>query len=107
MYACDATEIREVLPRGAVTPLPGAPATVLGLVNVRGTIVTLVDGGLLLHGVPAAPTGTILVVDHGARGVGIAVDGVADVRAVRSDEEYLRCDLRAVAAAAVTVLEDR
>ncbi|MGH7567778.1 MAG: chemotaxis protein CheW, partial [Gemmatimonadales bacterium] len=36
--------VREILPRLEPTRIPGAPAVVAGLVNVRGTLVTVVEG---------------------------------------------------------------
>lgn len=107
MYACEVDAVREVVPRTLVTPIPAAPGAIVGLVNVRGAVVTVVDGGVVLHGTPAEPTGAILVVDLGPRGVGLAVDRVADVRGIREDEEYTRLDVRALAARFVTITEDR
>jgi chemotaxis signal transduction protein len=75
--------------------------------NVRGRIVTVVDGSLLLHGTPCDRRhATVLLVDVGPRGVGLAVDVVADVRVVRADEEYPVVDVRAAVARVVTISED-
>jgi chemotaxis signal transduction protein len=53
----------EVVRRPVTTPLPGAPSPALGLINVRGAIVTLLDGGALLAGVmpPVASRSDVLV----------------------------------------------
>jgi purine-binding chemotaxis protein CheW len=71
--------LREVLLAVPVTALPGAPAAVRGVANVRGTLVTVVDGRRLL-GEPAdrPPEATVLV-RHGPRTVGLAVDDVEDL----------------------------
>lgn len=87
VYGSEIDAIREVLPWRAVTRLPGAPAHVRGLINVRGTLVTVVDLGVLLD--PARPPvaeGSILVVAHGTRLAGVAVDEVMDVRPVVEEE---------------------
>ena len=87
VYGSDIGDIREVLPYRRVTRLPGAPAYVQGLLNLRGTIVTVVDLGQRLD--PArAPVrqGSILVAAVGSRLAGIAVDDVMDVRPVISGE---------------------
>jgi purine-binding chemotaxis protein CheW len=47
-YAIELTAIREVVLAPTVTPLPGAPATVLGVVNLRGEVVPLLDTAALL-----------------------------------------------------------
>ncbi len=42
--AADVDQVREILPRLPTTRIPGAPPVVAGLVNVRGTLVTVVEG---------------------------------------------------------------
>jgi purine-binding chemotaxis protein CheW len=71
--------LREVLPDVLVTVLPGAPAEVRGVANVRGTLLTVVDGRRLV-GEPAdrQPEATV-VVNHGSRVIGLAVDDVEDL----------------------------
>ena len=75
--------VREIIPFRRATRLPGAPSFVLGLINLRGTIVTVLDLGARL-GVGAADRseGSIVLVQHGTRTVGVAVDEVRDVRPV-------------------------
>src|SRR6266550_1296153 len=51
-YACEMDAFREIVPNQEMTRLPGAPDTVCGLINLRGTIVTVIDGGTAL-GKPA------------------------------------------------------
>ncbi len=48
LCALDATEVQEVIRLGPVTPVRYAPEAVLGIVNLRGKIVTIVDLGLRL-----------------------------------------------------------
>jgi purine-binding chemotaxis protein CheW len=81
-----ASSAREILPSQSATRIPGAPEGVLGLVNVRGALLTLFDGHRLL-GQPADPSaeGAILVVDHGGRRAGIAVSEVSDLLHVAPD----------------------
>ncbi|WP_439858596.1 chemotaxis protein CheW [Pseudomonas sp. MBLB4136] len=42
-YAIESEHVAEVLPLAQYTPLPGVPPFVLGIVNVRGHIVSLLD----------------------------------------------------------------
>src|SRR5205823_8463839 len=44
LCATEAERVREILPRLEPTRIPGAPPVVAGVVNVRGTLVTLVEG---------------------------------------------------------------
>jgi pantoate kinase len=48
----------------------------------------------------------LLVVDAGSRGVGLAVERVADVRALREEEGYTELDVREVVARVVAISED-
>ena len=71
--------LREVLPALPLTMLPGAPDAVLGVANVRGTLVTVVDGRRILgESDRLAPDATVLVDLHG-KPVGLAVDSVEDL----------------------------
>jgi purine-binding chemotaxis protein CheW len=72
--------VREIIPARRPTRLPGAGTYVAGLVNVRGTIVTVIDLAARLADVPAKGTGSIVLIEHGAKLVGVAVDEVLDVR---------------------------
>lgn len=107
--------MREVVPldaRARLTRMPGVPDTVIGLLNVRGRIVTVLDAGALLHGAAttrgsaATSHAMALIVDCGAHGVGLAVERVADVRALRADEGYQQLDVRALVRAAVVLTEE-
>ena len=52
--AAEVDQVREILPRLPTTRIPGAPSVVAGLVNVRGTLVTVVEGWRALGQAPAA-----------------------------------------------------
>ena len=81
-----AAAAREILPPQTATRIPGAPEAVVGLVNVRGALLTLFDGHRLLGQEPDATTeGAILVVDHGGRRAGLAVSEVSDLLVVPPD----------------------
>lgn len=80
-YACDLTAAQEIIPLRPCTRLPGAPAFVRGLINVRGTIVTVLDLRVRLEaGSTPSDVGTVLLVRHGQRLVGVVVDEVLDVK---------------------------
>lgn len=86
-YGCDIETVREIIPWRKATRLPGAPSFVLGLVNVRGTIVTVLDLGQRLEpGREPIRDGSIVMAEYGSRTVGIAVEEVMDVRVLREEE---------------------
>jgi purine-binding chemotaxis protein CheW len=87
MFGCGIDAVREIVPQRRATRLPGAPASVQGLINLRGTIVTVVDLALWLGDEqPAPPNGSIVLVDYGARVAGVAVDEVLDVQIVARED---------------------
>src|ERR1044071_4210544 len=47
--AAPAGIVREILPRLTATRIPGVPQAIEGLVNVRGTLLTVLDGHVLLQ----------------------------------------------------------
>jgi purine-binding chemotaxis protein CheW len=86
-FACEMESFREIVTAQAMTRLPGAPETVCGLINLRGTIVTVIDGGIVL-GKPAyvRTRGLILLADYLERWIGIGVDDVRDIQDVPIDQ---------------------
>ncbi len=88
VYGCDIGAVREIIPWRRATRLPGAPPHVQGLINLRGTIVTVLDLGARLdaaHPPMRDVGGSIVLVEHGARVVGVAVDEVLDVQAIAEE----------------------
>jgi purine-binding chemotaxis protein CheW len=85
-FACEMESFREIVTPLPMTRLPGAPDTVCGLINLRGTIVTVIDGGIVLgkQGYVRAQ-GLILLADYLERWVGIGVDDVRDIQDVPVD----------------------
>jgi len=80
-YGCDIGLTQEIIPLRPLTRLPGAPAFVRGLINVRGTIVTVLDLRARLEPARGPSTsGSIVLVRHDERLVGMIVDEVLDVR---------------------------
>lgn len=78
-------QVREVVRAEGVAPIPGMPVAQAGIVNVRGAIVTVLDLQAALGGVRAPAPASVVLVQHGARAVGLAVDAVHDVRDVEAE----------------------
>src|SRR5438876_9599869 len=69
--AAEVDQVREILPRLPTTRIPGAPPVVAGLVNVRGTLVTVVEGWRALDLPPLSPTPSA---DEGATGTTLLLE---------------------------------
>src|SRR5512143_1429937 len=80
-YGVAILNVQEIKGYAPVTPIPNTPAYVKGVMNLRGTIVPVIDLRLRL-GMPAAEYGpftVIVVLAVGAKVVGAIVDAVSDV----------------------------
>lgn len=79
--------IREIVPITDTTRLPGAPSYVRGLINLRGTLITVMDAALCLYGVEADEAlASILLVEHRGRIAGVIVDNVFDIQSLPASE---------------------
>lgn len=80
-YAIDIGLVQEIRGYGAVTRMANAPAFLKGFINLRGSIVPLIDLRIALgQAEPAYDASTVVIIlifAHGA--TGIVVDRVADV----------------------------
>jgi len=92
-YAADASVVREILPAQNATRIPGATESVRGLINVRGRLITLVDGRKALSHPPDGGDGPIVILDVGDRAVGFAVDAVLDFCSVSTGDLTERGEL--------------
>lgn len=77
---------REIVPVEPATRIPGAGTAVQGLVNVRGSLLTVIDGQRLLGREQGEAPESVLVLELAGRTVGLAVDRVLDLLTVPAGE---------------------
>ena len=88
LYGVNVMQIREVLRYTEITPVPGAPFYVLGIINLRGNVVTVIDTRLRF-GLSETETNDqtrIVIIETENQVVGILVDAVAEVVYLRQSE---------------------
>lgn len=86
IYGCSLSAVKEIIPYRPATRLPGAPPFVSGLINLRGTIITVVHLGRRLGVSEETRTdGSIILVEHGNKCMGFEVDEVMDVQPLATD----------------------
>ena len=91
-YGVDILRVQEIRGYSAVTKIPHAPAHVLGVLNLRGSIVPIVDLRMRFSLDRAEYTAvTVIIVvsvmsSAGRRDFGVVVDGVSDVVDVNTEE---------------------
>ncbi|HVE22173.1 MAG TPA: chemotaxis protein CheW, partial [Acidocella sp.] len=63
------------------TPLPHAPSYIKGMINLRGSVLAIIDLAERLGLPSVAPNGTsvVVVIEHGDRVIGLLVDAVSDI----------------------------
>ena len=81
-YALPVEGVREITRRDPITPVPGAPAAVLGVWNLRGDVVAAIDLAAMLGLAPGDCEGRIVVVEEGLLHAGLAVEEVLEVEAL-------------------------
>ncbi|KKP15901.1 chemotaxis protein CheW [Vibrio cholerae] len=87
-YGINVMQVREVLRYTEIAPVPGAPDYVLGIINLRGNVVTVIDTRSrfgLMQGEITDNT-RIIVIESERQVIGILVDSVAEVVYLRSSE---------------------
>lgn len=87
-FAMDIRSIREIRGWIASTHLPHAPSFIKGMINLRGTVLVVIDLAERL-GLPAlepSPASVVVVVvEHGDKVAGLLVDAVCDIITVTDD----------------------
>ncbi len=79
VYALDAAVVREVVSEPQITALPTAPATILGVFNLRGEVVPVFDTAALL-GVGRIPAVRFVLVATTSAGLaGLVLSGLPKV----------------------------
>jgi purine-binding chemotaxis protein CheW len=87
-FCVETLAIREIRGWAPCTPLPHAPRDVLGVMNLRGSVIPIIDLAARL-GMPAAqPTerSAIVVAEVHGKVVGLVVERVSDILSVSPDD---------------------
>jgi chemotaxis signal transduction protein len=92
-YAMPVEFVLEVAELGELAPVPRSRPEMLGVWNLRGQILPVVDLALLL-GIPrSAPPRRLLVAEAGGRQAGFAIDNVSAVGELADPAEEAESDL--------------
>ena len=87
-YGINVMMVREVLKNTEIAPVPGAPSFVLGIINLRGNVVTVIDTRkrFSLPLVEPDDASRIIIIEMEEQVVGMMVDSVAEVATLRESE---------------------
>lgn len=87
-YGIKVMQVQEVLRMTEIAPVPGAPHYVLGIINLRGNVVTVIDTRRRfgLSDAESDDETRIVIVEADNNVVGILVDSVAEVVDLKTSE---------------------
>ena len=109
-FCIDAHDVRELRGWTQETRLPSAPAYVRGVINLRGTILPVVDLAVRLGmtATDCTARSAVIVVSSGTRLVGLLVDAVCDIveapeDALQPTPDFGRFDIAALTPFLVTI----
>ena len=87
-YGINVMQVQEVLRVAEIAPVPGAPSYVLGIINLRGNVVTVIDTrnrfGLMSK--ETDDNSRIVIIETESHIIGILVDSVAEVVELRASD---------------------
>lgn len=96
-FSIDIAQVREIRRWGPYTSVPHSPVGVLGVMNLRGSVIPIYDlaARLGLAETPENPRNVIVVVTHGDQTVGLLVESVSEIMSVASESIQVTPEMRA------------
>ncbi|KKO48206.1 chemotaxis protein CheW [Arsukibacterium sp. MJ3] len=87
-YGINVMQVQEVLRYTEIAPVPGAPEYVMGIINLRGNVVTVIDTRARFGLAPGDATdhSRIVIIEAERQVIGILVDSVAEVVYLKQSE---------------------
>jgi purine-binding chemotaxis protein CheW len=87
-FGIEITKIREIILLGEITHVPETPPYVKGLINLRSTVIPVIDLRIrcALPKAARSDESRIMVLQANGRTVGILVDAVSEVLRVKQDQ---------------------
>lgn len=91
----DIRQVREIRRWSPVTPLPHSPAEVLGVMNLRGSVIPIFDLAVRfgLDRTPDNPRNVVVIAAHDNQTVGLLVESVSEILSVSPDRIQATPDL--------------
>ncbi|MEM6891095.1 MAG: chemotaxis protein CheW [Pseudomonadota bacterium] len=87
-YCIDIMRVRENRRWSPTTTLPHSPPFMMGTMNLRGEVIPIVDLACMFGLPPIVPTDrhVVVIVEHGNRIIGLAVEAVRRILSVEADQ---------------------
>ena len=87
-YGVNVMQVQEILRYTEIAPVPGAPEYVMGIINLRGNVVTVIDtrARFGMESAELTDNTRIVIIEADTQVIGILVDSVAEVVYLRASE---------------------
>lgn len=87
-YGINVMQVQEILRYSEVAPVPGAPRYVLGIINLRGNVVTVIDtrSRFGLESCDITDDTRVVVIESEQQVIGILVDSASEVVYLKASE---------------------
>jgi len=87
-YGINVMQVQEILRYSEIAPVPGAPLYVLGIINLRGNVVTVIDTRSRFGIEPSEITDNsrVVIIESDNQVIGILVDSASEVVYLRASE---------------------
>lgn len=88
VYGINVMQVQEILRYSEIAPVPGAPEYVLGIINLRGNVVTVIDTRARFGLEPCDVTDDtrVVVIESEKQVIGILVDSASEVVYLKESE---------------------
>ena len=86
LFTIDLQNVREVFVVESITPVPGMPLGLVGVTNLRGAVIPLLDLRQVIGLTAETPLKYAVVVKHGTWQVAVLVDTVPEIRTLSKDQ---------------------
>jgi purine-binding chemotaxis protein CheW len=90
-YALPVEQVLEVADLGDIAPVPGSPPEILGVRNLRGQVIPVIDLATML-GLSGGESSRVVVAESGELRAGLVVDAVLDVGEMPPASEQVESD---------------
>jgi len=87
-YGINVMQVQEILRCSEIAPVPGAPLYVLGIINLRGNVVTVIDtrSRFGIESSEITDNSRVVIIESDNQVIGILVDSASEVVYLRASE---------------------
>jgi len=89
LYAQSIHDVREIVPHREASPVPGSPNEVEGIVNIRGDVISVINGRQLMglsNNHNNQEDSAILIIENQSNLLGFSIDKIGEIVGFNNDD---------------------